>query len=362
MRVRGYIQADSRFYLADSGARATNGFEVRRARPIVEATVSKYFDFRIMPDFGEGKTQLMDAYADLRLRPQAVLRAGKFKPPLGLERLQSAADLTFAERGVPTNLVPNRDVGLELYGELADGVLSYAAGVFDGIQDLGNNDGDRSDAKDVVARLFARFGGLGLGIAASAGNEAGSAGSPALPSYRTAGQQTLFSYRSDGTAAGTAVAEGLRRRVVPQGYFYSGSLGLLWEYAASRQRVRLGDSLATLTHRAWQVAGSVVLTGERASYRGVTPRHPFDADANTWGAVELAARYGELLLDRDAFPTFADPAKSAAGGRSWAVGVNWYLARGVRLEANYERTSFADAGAGPRRPEHFLVTRMQVGI
>jgi phosphate-selective porin OprO/OprP len=304
----------------------------------------------------------MDAYADLRFRPQAALRGGKFKPPLGLERLQSASDLAFAERGVPTNLVPNRDVGLELYGELAGGVLSYAAGVFDGTQDLGNNDGDRSDAKDVVARMFVKFDGVGLGIAASTGNEAGLASSPALPSYRTPGQQTLFSYRSDGTVAGTAVADGIRRRVVPQGYFYRGPLGLLWEYAASRQGVQLGDSVATLTHRAWQVAASVVLTGERASYRGVTPRRPFDAAANTWGAVELAARYGELLLDRAAFPTFADPTKSAAGGRSWAIGVNWYLARGVRLEANYERTSFADQGAGARRPEHFLVTRMQVGI
>jgi phosphate-selective porin OprO/OprP len=371
VRVRGYIQADNRFYLGDSAAPAANTFELRRARPIVEVTAYKYFDFRVMTDFGEGKAQVMDAYAALRFRPQVVLRSGKFKPPLGLERLQSAADLTFAERGEPTNLVPNRDIGVALYGDLAAGVASYAVGVFDGTADLGNNDGDRSDAKDVVARVFVqpflRHGppvlrGFGLGIAASSGNEAGSTASTGLASYRTPGQQVLFAYRSDGTAAGTVVAAGLRQRVVPQGFYYSGPVGLLWEYAASSQHVSLGNSSAKLTHQAWQLAGSVVVTGERASYRGVAPRRSFDPDAGSWGALELALRYGEVLMDRATFPTFANPATAAAGAHSWGVSANWYLARGVRLSATYERTGFDGAGVNTRAPEHFLVTRVQMGI
>jgi phosphate-selective porin OprO/OprP len=371
VRVRGYMQADNRFYLADGATPAPNTWEIRRARPILEATAYKYFDFRVMPDFGEGKAQLMEAYADLRFRRQLVLRSGKFKPPLGLERLQSATDLKFAERGAPTNLVPNRDVGIELYGDLAAGTMSYAIGAFDGTPDLGNGDGDRSNAKDVAGRLFfqpflrrgpALLRVLGLGIAASSGNETGSTASSGLASYRTPGQQVFFAYRSDGTAAGTVVAEGRRQRVVPQGFLYSGPFGLLWEYAASRQHVRLGSSEAVLTHRAWQVAGSVAVTGEPASYRGVTPRHPFDPDSATWGALELALRYGEVRLDSAAFPTYANPATSAAAARSWGVSVNWYLARGVRLSATYERTGFDAAAGTPRTPERFLVTRLQMGF
>ena len=40
------------------------------------------------------------------------LTAGKFKVPVGLERLESATDIRFIERGFPTSLVPNRDLGV----------------------------------------------------------------------------------------------------------------------------------------------------------------------------------------------------------------------------------------------------------
>ena len=44
-------------------------------------------------------------------------RFGKFKPPVGLERLVSDSDMLFVERALPTDLVPNRDVGVQVYGE-----------------------------------------------------------------------------------------------------------------------------------------------------------------------------------------------------------------------------------------------------
>ena len=51
-----------------------------------------------------------------------------------------------------------------------------------------------------------------------------------------------------------------------------------------------------------------MLTGEDASYRGVTrPNHPFTVGSAGWGAWELVARYGELEVDDAAFPVFADP-------------------------------------------------------
>ena len=86
----------------------------------------RIFDFRIMPDFGGGQSLLYDGYVEGRFHPAAKLRAGKFKPPLGLERLQSAIDMVFVERAAPTLLVPNRDVGVQLGGEFAGGKLDYA--------------------------------------------------------------------------------------------------------------------------------------------------------------------------------------------------------------------------------------------
>ena len=112
------------------------------------------------------------------------MRVGKFKPPVDLERLQSASDIVFAERALATNLAPNRDIGLQLSGEISGGVLAWQAGVFNGVPDLGNGDGDVSDAKDFAGRVFIQpfktgsLAGLGVGIAGTTGIERGTTRRP----------------------------------------------------------------------------------------------------------------------------------------------------------------------------------------
>lgn len=370
LRVRGYLQADGRIFADEQDHLGTDTFLMRRIRPIFEGTVFKNFDFRIMPDFGAGTTVLQDAYIDARFWPEAKLRLGKYKPPLGLERLQSGSELLFVERGLPTNLVPNRDIGAQMHGDLLDGAVNYALGAFNGVPDLGNGDGDTNDDKDFVGRVFAHpfknttfepLQGLGIGFAGSYGKHAGTVASPNLPSYRTQGQNTFFRFRSDGTLAGTTVADGDETRYSPQGYYYWGPVGLLWEYVRTSQRVKRNTAHATLDNDAWQVALSYVLTGENASYRMVTPAQPFDLAKGTWGAFEIAARYGELHVDKDAFPTFANPASAARVGESWGIGLNWYLNRNFKFQLNYEQTDFTGGGAQGERPkEHAILSRFQI--
>ncbi|HEV2845706.1 MAG TPA: porin, partial [Thermoanaerobaculia bacterium] len=79
LKVRGYVQADNRFFLGDDERPATDTFILRRVRPIFEGTLYKIFDFRIMPDFGGGQTVLQDAYLEGKLSPRFRVRAGKFK-------------------------------------------------------------------------------------------------------------------------------------------------------------------------------------------------------------------------------------------------------------------------------------------
>lgn len=67
-----------------------------------------------MPEFGEGRAVLQDAYIDLRPGPQMRLRIGKFKVPYSLERLQAASDVPFLERSIGGDVIPIRDVGLML--------------------------------------------------------------------------------------------------------------------------------------------------------------------------------------------------------------------------------------------------------
>ena len=63
VRLKGLVQTDGRFFLSDSAFPLTNTFFLRRARPILEATVGKYLEFRLQPDFGQGQTVLFDAYS-----------------------------------------------------------------------------------------------------------------------------------------------------------------------------------------------------------------------------------------------------------------------------------------------------------
>jgi phosphate-selective porin OprO/OprP len=374
LRLRGYVQFDGRLFLDDDAEAAADTFLVRRARPVLEGTLYRIFDVRLMPDFAGGSTSLQDAFLEARFAPGARLRAGKFKSPVGLERLQSAVDLVFVERALPTALVPNRDLGVQLGGQLAGRRLEYALGIFDGAVDGGSSESDASDDKDIAGRLlwlpFQTAAGapridLAVGFAASRGEERGAIAAPGLPTLKTPGQQTFFAYRTDGSVAGTTIADGERRRLAPQGWLYVGPFGALAEWVRSEQRVRRDVGVAELAHEAWQLQLSWVVSGERNGYRGVVPRRPFEAaPAGGRGAWIVAVRASGLDADRQAFPAFADPARAARAATSLGASLSWNLVRGVRWMLAYDRTEFegGGAGGGDRPAEQALFTRFQVSF
>ncbi len=372
LRLRGYVQGDGRFFASDEAVPATDNLLLRRVRPILEGYVGRYFGFRLMPDFGGTSPAIFDAYFDGNFTPAFTVRAGKFKPPIGLERLQSAQDIMFAERGLPNNLVPSRDIGLQFAGDISEGLFAYQAGVFNGVADLANGGDDLSDAKDFTARVFIQpfksgsFRPLGVGIAGSTGLERASITSTGLPSYRTPGQSTLFKYGSSTTTpANNVFADGRRIRIAPQGYFYSGPFGLLGEYTISRSTVNKAGAVAELEHKAWQAEGSFFLTGEKNSFKSPTIKKPFDLTEGSrgFGAIELVARYGELELDPASFPTYASLTTSVQDAKAWGVGVNWHFTRAVKVMVDYEHTTFTGgATTGDREPENAVITRFQTSF
>lgn len=376
LRLRGYVQTDGRYFARDTERTALNTLVIRRARTVLEGTLFGALDFRIMPDFvgGPSATVIQDAYMDIHPWSELRLRVGRFKVPLGLEQLQADTNIVFVERNLPTNLVPNRDEGFQLHGEIAGGVLTYAAGAFNGTPDGATADTNLDDNLDLIARLFAhpfrRTGwkplrGLGLGLAGSRGNQHGTASSTGVAPYRTVGQQVFFSYlTSTTTPADTVVAHGQHVRLSPQGYYYYGGLGVLAEYISSAQDVRRGPERGRVRNHAWQVQASYVLFGDTASFEGVRPTHPVRPAEGGWGAVELAARYAELHIDPDAFPRFADPHASARAARDWGVAANWYLGGNNRIGLDLERTTFEGGAAdgGDRPAELVLFGRFQIGF
>jgi phosphate-selective porin OprO/OprP len=380
INLKGMIQFDSRTFFEDGGIEGNDGFLLRRARPIISGTVFRDFDFLFVPDFGGGSVQIFDAYINYRYQPELQLQVGKFKSPVGLEQLQADVNVTFNERALPTGLVPNRDLGVELNGELFGGTVNYAVGLFNGVGDARNsNNADFEDGKEFAGRLFLQplkksglsaLQGLGIGAGGSYGDSSTANALPATTGgatagYATDGQQQFFAYRN------TVVASGQHWRFAPQGYYYYGPFGLLGEYVISSQEVQTNTlNAAELKHTAWQITGSWVLSGEAASYKGVVPANPFNPAAGRWGAVQLVARYAQLKIDSDAFPVFADPAVSARSADAWSVGLNWYLNRNILVKTSFSRTTFSGGGGAgatapsivTRQPENVLFTRLQLAF
>lgn len=371
LKIRGYVHSDGRYYLSDSLKPGTTQFLLRRVRPIFEATVFKIYDVRIMPDFGAGNTVLQDAYIEARFAPGFRIRSGKYKPAVGLERLQSAADIVFVERGLPTNLVPNRDIGVQVSGDLFKGRVSYAAAVMNGVPDVSLGDGDTNDDKDAVGRIFFSpfrnstghvLQNLGFGVAGTFGNQVGSPTTTGsgLAGYKTAGQATFFSFRNNNAVNGTTIADGRRTRISPQAYLYTGRLGLMGEYVKNKHRVSLNGIVGHIPVEAWQVVGTVGLFGGNPSYRGIAPVKAFDPKAGGWGALELAVRYGQLTVGDEAFPVYADSTTQARRASGLGIGLNWYLNRNVKLVTSYEQTKFeGGAATGDREKESVLFSRVQ---
>jgi phosphate-selective porin OprO/OprP len=399
LRIRAQLQTDGRFFAGNDAYEAGDTFLIRRFRPGMDGTLFSLVDYRLVADFAGGTVQIMEAYLDLHPREWLRLRAGKYKGVIGLERLQSDADLPVLERALDQNLSSQREFGAQLWGNVA-GVVTYVVGIVNGSPDDTNPDtADTNHGKDFQGRLFIqpfrmpgleRLGNLGVGVSASTGNRKARLpvsvnGSPVpvtpaatgLGPYKTAGQNTFFTYyapANDTTGVLTTFGNGRASHLNPQLYYYIGPFGLLAEYVWSRQAVQRGNSTAVLTNEATHATASFVVGG-REGYDGPTPTNPFDLAKGTLGALELAVQASWLKVDPLTFgdpnvagsTAYADPTKSARAAKAWALNATWVPRRSVHLGVMFEQTRF-DGGAGTamavtnRPTENLILGRGQVNF
>jgi phosphate-selective porin OprO and OprP len=361
LRIGADLQTDIRTFEGKGSGLLMDQILLRRVRPTISGTVYKYIDFFFRPDFGQGSVVIYDAYAQLNYIPHFAIRAGKFKPGVGLERLQSDDDTSFIERGLPTLLVPSRAIGFQIAGDAVDHRLGYQAGVFNPVPDNSLSDTSPSNSRDYTARIFTTpfqpehnvLKDLGFGFATQGGSMDG----VALPAYKTVGQNTFFTFTSGVTSAGH------RESWAPQAFYYLGPFGLLGEYTLNEEDFQKGAVRHDIDLRSWQVQVSYVLTGEKKSFGSPNPRHPFSLFGNNrgWGAWELAWRTGDFKVDGNMFKyNFASLSSSPNFLREWVGGLNWYLNRIFRISLDYGYTDFTNGAVNGNRPgEHVILTRFQ---
>ncbi len=324
--------------------------------------------FLITPEFGgtsAAASSIVDAYITYKVAEPVQFKFGKFKSPIGLERLQADADVLWTERGNSTNLVPNRDDGYELFGTLVKGAVEYQLGEFDGAYDSQNLNNDTDNRKDAAYRVFVRpfaptdytwLQGFGIGYAGTQGQHVGTTTNTELPSYKTTGQQTFFKYNTN------VVSNGLESRSNPEAYLYIANFSLLADYISEKQDVKSPTAAADLTNRALDVSGSWVITGEPTSFTGgVKPFHDFNINGSGWGAWELTARYGYTEIDHAAFTDgFASLTTSAEKATSGGYGIAWYLSQNLKVMADWDHTKFVGGATKGNRPdEDFTSGRVQ---
>ena len=372
LHVGWVVQLDARQFFGYEGT-SNNTFLLRRARLLLDGSINDIFKYQLVPEFGGSSVSIFDASVTAVFDSAFQIKLGKFKSPVGQELLVPEANTVFTDRSLVSNLVPNRDLGVQFSGTIFDNHLTYAFAFVNGVPDGANTTNANYDnQKTGIARLYASpfrgqesiLEGLSFGISASTGQEKTASG--LTSGYVTPGQEKFFTYVS------TAVADGQTKRISPQFDYRNGSFGLFGEYVTSSVTARPSSTGAksVIKNSAKELTATYLLTGEKSSSTGIVPHERFNPKANTWGGFEVVTRVAQLDIDSNAFPLFASSATNARQATETGFGLNWYLTKAVALKLDYFVTkfSFSSLSALPstnpilQQDEKALITRFQINF
>ncbi len=158
VRPFGRIHVDAASFHQDAANKATvgdanNGADIRRARLGIEGDGFDVFSYRFDVDFvtfdqsTTTRPTIFDAYLDTKEVPFfGNVRAGHFREPFSLERLDSTNDLPFLERTAVVNtLTPFRNLGLMTFDWNESETMTWAYGIFDeNTNEFGEDNRDRT--------------------------------------------------------------------------------------------------------------------------------------------------------------------------------------------------------------------------
>lgn len=282
-------------------------FGFRRARMGLEIARAGSWEFKAEYDWEAG--QWTDLAAAIHVGP-GRLRFGQYRMPLGLEQVASNRDAVFMERGLSNTLVYARRLGVGY--EWFDEAWTVRVAAFD--RNLSRTDevpGTAFRATWAPIRTDGQV--LHLGIAAGSEDYDGEA-----KRFSARPDVALTTFRAVDTGPIAAV-ERIDRLGIEAAWI-SGPWSLQSEYVAARIDAQAGRGTAA----GWYLMGTWSPTGESRVYRdgllrSLKPTRP-------WGAIELAARVGQLDLDDG----FLD------GGtvKTVTLGANWYINAALRVSAN----------------------------
>ena len=364
LQMNAILQADGRFFMGDS---ETAGHRhVPAAQRAADPAGHGRGKVRLHPGPGLRPGPVADPGRLPRraLLAQAAPASGQVQVALRPRAAPVGIQPAFVERALPTDIAPNRDVGVQLHGELG-GVFGYAAAIVNGVPDGGSADLATGDAQGrrrprLPAARSAR-GAVRCAVSASASRRPpGASRAPFSPSIARRARSRSSATRR--VRSPTATARGCRPRP-------ASTAGRSGSSPSTRARSRWCAGTRPSRHRRERgVAGAPPpgsSPGRRRRRRGVKPSQPFEPRQGQWGALELAARVHQLQVGDSAFDLgLADIKKSAR--RADGLGRRPQLVPEPQREVRAELRADAGSTAAPRpataRPRTLFFFRAQIAF
>lgn len=363
------------------GGTSPNTFTFKENYIQLDGTIYKDFEYKLQANFFPAGgnagpfASLSDTYLGWRPAKEIGFRFGQMEVPFSQEQIESTLYIDLVERSVANRLSPVRDLGAEVYGSFADGIVQYEAGIFNGTMIGGSSNtrnlNDNNDEKEFAARLrFMPFrtGGppwirqLRVGVAGTYSYAGGSFGTPeTLPQLSSPESSTTWAAYIAGTSN-----LGKRTRLGAELSYIYGPFGLRAEVMkmsldATPATANSPDQKVDLT--GYYVLATFILTGEDKADEGrLSPAHPINLSEGHFGAFELAARVSGVdasdVLDEGFITTGTNDKVTA-----YTLGVNWWLVRNVRISFNWVHNTFAEplvSGPNRIRREDAVLIRFQI--
>ena len=348
------------------------------------------------PDFGQQQFRIFDIMADINHFRSFNLLAGFQKSLIAGFDILIGLQNFFNYNGFSSNMAPNREIGVTLYGALGpvrshayspyhfygfDDWLSYQLAITNGNADatfpgivpfnvsnlfnLYQSDAYNIGNKAFEARAFLMpmihhpdsfFENFGVGFAGSAGTVNNQI---ALPAYLSIAKNAIFQF---GGLETFAIAQGTRNRLHPQWVWFKNQWGLFGDYVLSLQHLSLGfrshvlDSapdIISQNNQAFEITYMYNLTGELFDMGLMNPNNKFKPfDKHQLGGFQIGFRYSSMNLDPSVFQKnyvnatgqtqyyYADPRVSIQKASAFGVILNWYWNQNFHIGTEFSYTKF----------------------
>ncbi len=338
----GRLQMDANGDVGDDklSQRSTEGVEMRRARLYMKGVVWGDYKYMIEADFADNTVAVKDAFLTYKGFDGLEITIGHQKKPISMELQESSNDIMFTERSTVNVLTaPAFDRAIGLHFKSSDKDWSAQIGFY-GDSMAPEKNGNVDEGWAVASRLtYAPINTKTqvLHIGAFGGYK----GFSSANSRIKFSSETTHMSNLKLTNVSVDKVNGVGIAGIEAAYMF-GPFSAQSEYAHEWVTRNSGEKDLDLNAVYVQLAWT--LTGESRKYKGsdgefkyLKPAEQFSWQNGTWGAVELASRYG---LSDIAYGSYSKGTRE----QDITVALNWYLNNNVRLMADY-RYAFDLAGS-----------------